>query len=122
MNYLGVLGGLDLHGKERSVRTTHLASGLSANQNAITIVDQPTDWKAGELFVIEIMKYKLRFYVFDSIVHTLIQGWHQGRAREDCAPHTELLPPARNNMNLTCVNRFWATSVGRWAIFSAMPL
>ena len=56
MNYLGVLGGLDLHGKERSVRTTRLASGLSANQNAITIVDQPTDWKAGEFFVIEIMK------------------------------------------------------------------
>ena len=51
-----------------------------------------------------------------SVMKTTQQSQRQ-RGQEGCAsPHIRTVAPA-NNMNLACFNRFWATFVGRWAIF-----
>nr|XP_039260770.1 fibrocystin-L-like [Styela clava] len=49
---IGVLGGLDLHGRTRMLTKTHLASAVTAGQNSITLVDSPSDWSVGEEIVI----------------------------------------------------------------------
>ena len=53
----GSFGGLDLHGKNRSVHWTHLASGVSAGDNTLT-VEEDTDWEEGDEIMVTATSYE----------------------------------------------------------------
>lgn len=48
---MGVLGGLDLHGKRRGISWTRLAATAASGQNLITL-SQPVNWTAGDEIII----------------------------------------------------------------------
>ena len=53
----GVFGGLDLHGKKRTVYWTQLAATVSPGDKNLTVVDQ-TDWKVGDEIVVATTSYE----------------------------------------------------------------
>jgi hypothetical protein len=54
---LGVFGGLDIHGKNRTVYWTQLAATVSAGDNTLTVSDE-TDWEVGDEIVVATTSYE----------------------------------------------------------------
>ncbi len=54
---LGVFGGLDLHGKNRSVYWTQLSATVSPGENTLTVVAE-TDWIIGDEIVVATTSYE----------------------------------------------------------------
>ncbi len=70
---LAVYGGLDLHGKIRSVSWTRLANTASAGQTLITL-QEPVDWKAGEEVLVTTTSFILEHTEIRRIVAVSADG------------------------------------------------